>query len=262
MQLPVVTTLELITTLVVVIAVLYFHARARAGRVWSLRPLGAVDLLRRAVRRGAETGRPLHVSPGAGAVGERLGTTETAAGLLAAARVAESASLRGTPLIASSGDAVAYLALRGVLRQSYQRAGLAQDYNPVNVQLLAHQDPTAYAVSVAGVYERQQLEASQMVGAFGQELLLFSVEGQQREVPQVLGAANPTAAALAVLSSTTPLVGEEIYALDSYLAPEQEAQGRLMTHDFLRTALIVLLVVGLIYAAVQPVLGLPPVPPL
>jgi hypothetical protein len=262
MQGSIATTFGLIATLVALIAVLFFHARARAGRVRVLRPLAAIEVLNGAIRRGAETGRAVHVSPGAGAVGDRLGTTETVAGLLAAERVASGAALRGTPLIASSGNAVAYLALRGALRQSYQRAGLAQDYSPVNVQLLAHQDPTAYAVSVAGVYERQRLEASQMVGSFGQELLLFSAEGQQRGVPQVIGAANPAAAALAVLSSDGPLVGDEIYAVDAYLSPEVEAQGRLLTHDFLRSLVIGLLVIGLLYAIFAALLGLPTVAPL
>lgn len=262
MQLPVATTLGLIITLVVVIAVLYHHARAQAGRVRPLRPLPALDLIRSAVRRGAESGRAVHLSPGAGTIGGRSGTAETIAGLLSVERVAGDAALKGATVLSSAGDAVAYLALRGLLRQAYQRAGLAQDYNPVNVQLLAHQDPLAYASGVAGIYERQRVEASQLVGQFGQELPLFSVEGVQRGVPQLLGASTPTAAALALLSSETVLIGEEIYAVDAYLAPTTEAQGRLMTHDFLRTSLIVLILAGLAYSVVRLFTGLPPIPSL
>lgn len=260
MGLPVATTLELIITLVVVIVVLYYHARAQAGRVWELRPLAALNVIRAAIGRGAETGRAIHLSPGAGTIGERAGGAETIAGLLAAERVAASAALRGTGLVASSGDAVSYLALRGLLHQAYRRAGLSQDYNPLNVQLLAHQDPFAYAAGVAGIYERQRIEASQMLGSFGQELLLFGAEGQQRGTPQVIGATNPTAMALALLSTPTPLIGEEIYAVDAYLAPTREPAARLMAHDFLRTAVIVLVLGGLVYAAIHPFLGLPPLP--
>lgn len=260
MVLPITTTVGLITTLVVVIAVLYYHARAQAGRTVPLRPLAALDVVRDAIQRGAETGRAIHVSPGPDAVSGRVGTAETIAGLLAAERVAANAALRGAPLVASSGDAVSYLALRGVLHDAYQRAGLGQDYNPVNVQLLAHQDPFAYAAGVAGIYERQRIEASQMIGGFGQELLLFGAEGQQRAVPQLIGATSPAAIALATLSTTTPLIGEEIYAVDAYLASTREPAARLMVHDFLRTTVIVLVLGGLLYAVVSPFLGLPPLP--
>jgi hypothetical protein len=264
MQLPIATSLGLITTLVVVIAVLYYHARARSGRARELRALPAIDVVRGAMGRAAETGRAIHVSPGAGIVGGRVGTAETIAGLLAAERVTSDAALKGAGLIGSAGDAVAYLALRGQLRQAYVRAGLAQDYNPVHVQLLAHQDAFAYATGVAGIYERQRIEASQLVGLFGQELLLFGAEGQQRQVPQLTGTTTPVGATLAVLSSDGPLLGEEIYAVDAYLAEEPEPRGRLMTHDFLRTVVIVLVLGGLLYSAVQPFSGgaLPALPQL
>src|SRR5690606_30143493 len=111
------------------------HARVLIGtRSVSRRPIAALDLMRRALALGAETGRAIHLSPGSGAVGARATTAETIAGLLAAERVATEAALNGAPILASSGDAVAHLALRGTLRQAYQRAGLGQDYDPANVQ--------------------------------------------------------------------------------------------------------------------------------
>jgi hypothetical protein len=242
-MLPQETLLLLIIVLLVIILTLLHHARALAGkRPISRRPLAGLDVLGQALGRGAETGRAIHLSAGGGAVGSRSGTAETVAGLLAAERVATDAALNGAPVLASSGDAVAHLALRGTLRQAYQRAGLGQDYDPANVQLLAHQDPMAYASGVTTLYGRQKLEASQLIGSFGQEFLLAGEDGAQRGIPQISGATTTTALPLAYLTSEGTLIGEEIYAVEAYLARSPAPLARLLTQDALRTVIIIAIV--------------------
>jgi hypothetical protein len=248
--LPQSTLLLLIVVLLVIILTLLHHARAIAGKQpVRRRPLPALDVIWRALARGAETGRAIHLSPGSGAIGSRSSTVETVAGLLAAERVAAEAALNGAPLIATSGDAVAHLALRGTLRQAYQRAGLGQDYDSTNVQLLAHQDPIAYASGVSALYSRQKLEASQLIGSFGQEFLLAGEVGAQSGVPQVAGATTTTALPLAYLTAEGTLIGEEIYAAEAYLARTVAPQARLLTHDALRTVIILAIVILLILSA-------------
>jgi hypothetical protein len=251
--LPQDTLLLLIVVLLVIILTLLHHARAVAGkRPISRRPLPGLDIVGRALARGAETGRAIHLSPGSGAIGARSSTVETVAGLLTAERVATDAALNGAPLLASSGDAVAHLALRGTLRQAYQRAGLGQDYDPVNVQMLAHQDPMAYASGVTTLYERQKLEASQMIGSFGQEFLLIGEVGAQQGVPQLAGASampNTVALPLTYLTSDGALIGEEIYVAEAYLARTPAPLARLLTHDSLRTVIIIAIIVLLALSA-------------
>lgn len=250
MILPPITLLLLIVVLLVVILTFSHHARAVAGkRPFNRRALPALDPIWQALARGAETGRAIHLSPGSGSIGARGSTVETVAGLLAAERVASEAALNGAPLLTSSGDAVAHLALRGTLRQAYQRAGLGQDYDPVNVQLLAHQDPMAYASGMTTLYGRQKLEASQLIGSFGQEVLLASENGAQQGVPQVAGATTTTALPLLYLTTDATLIGEEIYAAEAYLSRSPAPQARLMTIDTLRTVIILAIVVLLVIAA-------------
>jgi hypothetical protein len=252
--LPQETLLLLVIVLLVVILTLLHHARAIAEkRPISRRPLPGLGLIGRALARGAETGRAIHLSPGSGGISARSSTVETVAGLLAADRVASEAALNGAPLLASSGDAVAHLALRGTLRQAYQRAGLGQDYDPTNVQLLAHQDPMAYASGVTTLYGRQRLEASQMVGSFGQEFLLIGEVGAQQGVPQLGGAAatpNTTALPLVYLTAEGTLIGEEIYAAEAYLARSPAPLARLLTQDTLRTVIIGAIIILLVLSAV------------
>lgn len=250
MILPPQTVLLLIVVLLVIILTLLHHARAVAGqRPINRRPLTALDPIWRALARGAETGRSTHLSPGSGAIGARSSTVETVAGLLAAERVAGEAARSGAPLLISSGDAVAHLALRGTLRQAYQRAGLGQDYDPINVQLLAHQDPMAYASGMTTLYGRQKLEASQLIGSFGQEVLLATENGAQQGVPQVGGTTATSALPLIYLTTDATLIGEEIYAAEAYLSRSPVSQARLLTIDQLRTVIILAIVVLLVLAA-------------
>ena len=251
LPLPRETLLLLIIVLLVIIFTLLHHARALSGkRPISRRPLPGLDVLRRALAQGAETGRAIHLSPGSGVVGTRFSTAETVAGLLTAERVASEAALNGAPLLGSSGDAVAHLALRGTLRQAYQRAGLGQDYNPANVQLLAHQDPMAYASGVTTLYGRQKIEASQLIGSFGQEFLLAGEDGAQRGVPQLAGATTTTALPLIYLTAEGTLIGEEIYAAEAYLSRSSAPLARLLTQDTLRTVVIVAIIVLMLLTAV------------
>lgn len=250
------TILLLLIVLFVAIMTLIYHARVISGKQPIYRrPISAFDVTRKALERGAETGRSIHLSPGSGAIGGRATTAETVAGLLAAERLAAEAALHGAPVLASSGDAVAHLALRGFLRQAYQRAGMGQDYDPNNVQLLAHQDPMAYASGIMTLHGRQRLEASQLIGSFGQEVLLASEDGAQRGVSQLAGAAatNTLALPLVYLTAEGTLIGEEIYAAEVYLSRVPAPHARLLTQDLLRTAVIVIIVILMILVAV----GLP-----
>lgn len=264
LELPVETILLLLVTLVVAVATLLYHGRTLRGRMPYRRPLPALDTLRAALGRGAETGRAIHISPGAGTVGAGSGgratAADTIAGLLIAERVASDAALNGAPVLVTSGDAISHLALRGILRQAYREAGQLQDYDPARIQLLAHQNQTAYAAGVMSLYGRQRLEASVLAGSFGQEFLLIGEDGAQRGLPQVAGTTTTTALPVMFLSAEATLIGEELFAAEAYLSNRASAQARLMTQDLLRTAVIILIIIGLLYGMLQATLGLPALP--
>lgn len=255
MNIPLQTILSIFSLaaiFVIALITLLHHARAISGKQRiERRSIPALAIMRRALERGAETGRAIHVSPGSGSIGSRSSTAATVAGLLAAERVATEAAFNGAPVLASSGDAVAHLAQRGFLRQAYQQAGFGQDYDPVNVQMLAQQDPMAYASGMTTIYGRQQLEASQMLGSFGEEFLLAGEVGAQAGVAQMAGATSTTPQPLTYLTCEGTLIGEEIFAAEAYLSRATAPQARLLTQDMLRTITII----AIIAATVMGLLG-------
>lgn len=259
------TILFLITIVAIVAITWYYHAYTLSPRkrLPSLRPLPSLNALRAAWGRGAETGNVIHISPGAGTIARQATMAETVAGLLAAERVAVEAALKATPILVSSGDTVSHLALRGILRQAYQRAGRAHDYDPSTIQLITHENATAYAAGVMALYKRHTIEASQLIGSFGHEFLLFAEDGAEQNLPQVIGSTTITALPVVLLSTHLPLIGEEVFAAESYLSDDAPPKARLMTQDFLRTVVIVLIIGGIIYTllqTLQPQLGLPELP--
>jgi hypothetical protein len=240
---------------------LFYHARVQAGKLPYRRPLPTLDVARLALGRGAETGRAIHVAPGSGGIGTRIGgrdtSAQTLAGLLVAERVAGEAALNGAPILLTSGDAIAHLSMRGTVRQAYQTAGQAQDYKAAVVQQLAHDDALAYAAGANLMYGRQALEASMVVGNVGDEYLLIGEDGAQRGLAQVAGSANSTGLPLMALTTPATLLGEEIFAAEAYLSRAAQPQARLLTQDLLRTVAILLILGGLCYRLLQPLLGLP-----
>ncbi len=249
----------IISVVVVVTMIWLHHARVLAGRLPQRRPLPALDALRAALARSAETGRPVHLSPGASTFsaseGRRASVAELLAGLNLIGRATEQAAASGAPVSISSADAVAHLALRGLVRQSYRAAGQPQAFEPDRIELLAQEDGLAYATAIAARYRRESLEASVIAGAFGQEVLLATETGAQQALPQVVGSANPAALSLMTITSPHVLIGEEIFAAEAYLTTAPAPQARLLTHDTLRALLIWLFVLAFGYGLLRAVMG-------
>lgn len=255
----------LLVALAIVVAFVWLHhARVLAGRLPVRRSLPALDALRMALARSAETGRAVHLSPGASTIGagegQRASTAELLAGLQVVRQAGEQAAASGSAVVISSADAVAYFSLRGAIRQAYRGVGQPQAFDPRRIELWAHADPLAYAAAVAAHYHREPLEASTMVGVFGPEVLLAAEIGAQQQIPQVLGSTNP--ASLGVMSVVTPyvLIGEEIFVTEAYLTTASAPQARLLTHDTLRVTVIGLMVLAFGYGVIRAVFGLPALP--
>ena len=244
------TTFDLLVViLLILIAILlpFIYARVlKTGREVHLRPLPPIEAIESALARAAETGRPLHLSPGAGALHSSNYAPESFAGLMTAQRIAASAAQRGALVITSSGDAVTYLALRGAIHASYYDAGYSEDYNPQSMHLYADHDPLAFAAGVGQRYATDDMESSILVGDFGQSYLLLGEQGQQQGVPQIGGTVNAVSLAASTLTSHGTLYGEEIYAAEVYITPTPVGLARLLTHDLLRYILIGLIVASII----------------
>lgn len=234
--------------------------RVRSGRLPAFRPLPGLEGLRTLFSDVAESGQPMHVATGAGQRSGAGTTAETIASLLIAQRIAEETTRRGGNVSATSGDIVSHAALRGSVHQAYAQAGFASDYQSSSVQLVAQQEPIAYAAGVATRYAAEPMTASIVAGNYNVEALLITSEGAAREIPQVAAATSLGALSVLSISADATLVGEELFAAEAYLSDTAAPKARLLTQDALRWTVLVLLLAALIWqllAASQLIPALP-----
>jgi len=251
------SVLLLVLLAITIILSIAYVLRVRAGRIPKFRPLFGIVQLRALFGDVAETGRPLHVATGTGQQGAFGTTAETIASLLITQRIAEATTQRGGTVAATSGDIVAHAALRGTVQQAFRQAGYASDYQPQAVQLVAQTTPIAYAAGVAARYQVEPMAASVVAGNYDTEALLISEEGAAQNIPQIAATTSLTALPVLALSAQATLVGEDLFAAEAYLSDDDQPKARLLTHDALRWVLLVLIVVGLIWQLIAPLVGLP-----
>ncbi len=86
------------------------------------------------------------------------------------------------------------------------------------------------------------------MGQFGPEVL-FLMEAQRRTgAQQIAGSSDPQGIALMYLGADQTLVGEEIFASGAYLERRKPHVAALLAQDWLRWAIILLIVIGFIAA--------------
>jgi len=234
--------LMLVVLLVFFAFLLFTDRRVRLGFRPPLRPLPGFTLLNDFVGQAVESGRTLHVSLGAKGIGG-ASTADTMAGLMALERLAEQAVATGLRLVVTISDPSLLPIAQDTLRRSYERRGYPQGYDPLQVRYIAP-DTIAYAAGVMGVLEREDVVASAMIGGFGDEFLLMGEKGAQKGVQQIGGASSPGTLPFVYASMDEALLGEEIYAGGGYLSSKPSHLGSLMAQDWLRSAIILAIILG------------------
>lgn len=234
-----------------------WHQRGRLDDI-ALRPLSPLEFLRASLRRAAEMGESVHLSPGTGALYEVPGTgilgrpqqssvAETLAGLEAVQAIAKDSLALGVPVHVTTNDALVNLVAEQVLDQGLRNAG-----QPPGLQadswFVAQQEPLTYASGVMDVLGRPDVQGNVLIGAFDDELLLMGEVGSRETTFQVAGAARPASVAFLPIVAREFLLGEEIYAVGAYLDPKPARVVSLLVQDGVRTVLILLIVLGVLLA--------------
>lgn len=239
--------------LLTLFASLYYAFRAlwyRRGRLDDivLRPMPAIEGFRSSLRRAAEMGESVHLSPGSGGLHLRGSSGETLAGLEALDAVAKEALSLGVPVWVTTNDALVNLASEQILETVLEEAGHPSG-TEANSALVAQQDPLAYAAGVVDVLGRDEFQGNVLIGAFGEELLLMGEVGAKETTFQMMGAARPAGMSFLPLLAEDFLLGEEIFTVGSYLDRKPARIVSLFAQDGVRMVVIVLIVFGVILAS-------------
>jgi hypothetical protein len=246
--------------LTVLIFLLLFFAAwlpIERGRQVLLRPLRSLSRLQIMTERAAETGSIIHFSPGSGGLNGEAGTAEALNGLTTLSSAARLSARTRSNLVTTANDALTYLTAEDTVRSEYIRAGREIDYIPERTQFISQQDRMAYMAGMHNVVSNEQVSGTVLLGRFGSEYLLVGDALTQRNLPQVVGSSQIEGCSLMVsaVGLDNVLVGEEIYAAPAYLDHSPSHLASLQAQDWVRTGIIVVIIIGVVVATFGVTIG-------
>jgi len=238
-----VDVVALVLLLIFLLFFLIFTIRAKSGARFGLRPIVAYARLQQLLSQATESGRPIHVGMGSGAIGSSS-TTEAAMGLTVFDLVARHAAASDQPVLGSTGDPTILAAGQGVLQVARREAGYAESYRGRELGFYAP-TPLAYAAGAELDLKRKKYLASFLLGRYGAEGLWISESTGAQPMVQLGGTVEPAGQALLQFSVDDAVIGEEVYAAGAYLHRPSHL-GSLATQDIIRIVLILSIIAGVI----------------
>ncbi|MGD2104743.1 MAG: hypothetical protein PVJ55_06490 [Anaerolineae bacterium] len=215
-----------------------------------IREIAAFRDLRDELGRAAESGKPLHIALGSGAVGT-VDTISSLAGLQALEGLVDAAVSYDAAPVITVGDPTLVPLAQDVLRRAYERREVPKLYRPSQVRLVAPSSLT-YGAGALPVGAPEDVTASVMMGSFGAEASFIAEASNRRGAPNIAAVdAAPGIGALYVATDRLA-VGEELYAVGAQLTKQEKLVNSLIAEDILR-GLLALAIVG---AAILALVGI------
>lgn len=215
-----------------------------------LRPIRAMQRMRRAIGLAVEDGSRLHVSIGESSI---ISPTNASAfiGLSTIERVGTLSSVSDRPPVATSGNGTLAILSQDTLHAAYRISNVPEQYDSVQARMTGP-TPFSYAAGTLPVIYDERVSANILVGNFGPEIALLT-DAADREGAFSLAASDSfTAQSVLYAAAREPLIGEELFALPAYLQSAPIYQAGLRAQDVLRW----LVVAGLIIGAILSLIGI------
>ena len=228
-----------------VFAVVFFAQviRARAGKLPYIRRVPGLDAIDEAIGRATELGRPVHQTPGFASVMNSAQSPMIMAGLSVMRYVSRKTAQYSTPYIVSVGAAETYIIADEIVRSSYSELGKLEDYNSSMVRFLSP-NSFAFATAAVGIMTREKVAANIMIGYFTAESLMLAETGHSVGAIQIAGTAVMPQIPFFAVACDYCLIGEEVYAVSSYLDREPTMMGSLAGQDMAKLIAALFLLVG------------------
>lgn len=215
--------------------------RRRGAAEFALREFAEFGELDRELAGAAESGRPIHIALGNGALGSG-DTVASLAGLQVLESLVDAAAARDAAPIVTVGDPTLVPLAQDALRRAYDRRGSPDRYDATQVRLVAP-EPVAFAAGAHPVGAPEDITGTVAAGTYGLEVSLIAHGSTQREVVQWAGVDSAQAIGAMYPATHRLALGEELYALGSQTTRKDKYSKSLIAEDVLRLA-VVLAIVG------------------
>lgn len=228
----------------VVFVCLWLVARWRvSGRPWpELRALAGYRALSSAVRESAESGRPVHLSLGAGGIGDAY-SMQTMAGLQAVHDLAQPAATSAGGAVVTTASPVALVLAQDALHRAFEAAGSPEEFSPDCVRFVAD-GRAAYAVGAARAARQANAGPHALLGDLRDEYLILAEPAAQAGILLTAGSGDTGAQPMLWATASHPLLGEDLFAAGAYLGRRRAHLASLVTQDALRLLLALSIIAG------------------
>lgn len=241
----------LISLVIFVFLVIFFIQYAKkSNRNIFVRRIAGLSAIDEAVGRATEMGRPILYVPGTSVIDD----VATIASLNILAEVAKKTAQYNTPLIVPNKDPIVYTVAREVVKESYNKVGRPDAFNPDSVYFVTDSQ-FAYAAAVSGIMLREQPATNFLVGMFWAESLIMAETGASTGAIQIAGTDAVTQLPFFITACDYTLIGEELYAASAYISRNPTLLAALKSQDYSKLVIVGVMMTATLLALLK--LGLP-----
>jgi len=226
------------------IAIIYGIYRIRNRNI---RSIPGLDAIPEAIGRAAEMGRPVHDSPGLGALIDQY-AAQTIAGLDIIGYVARLCASRGVPLEVTIPTAHVLPPAEEIVKNAYIMEGAIESWSPDIVRFLPNQE--SLFTYTNDMFVRRNIAANIMVGAYYWEAIVLAEQGGAVGAMQIGGTARQSQLPAFVAACDYIIIGDEMFAASAYLTKDEKTIGSIAGLDIFRAVVVGLMILGLILSLI------------
>jgi hypothetical protein len=226
--------------------VLILIQRARKNPDLYLRRIPGLDAVEEALGRATEMGKPVLFVHGL----NPMDTVSTIAAVNILGEVSKKVARYDSRLMVTNYDPIVLAVSQETVKEGYTHAGRPDAYSSDDV-FLAASEQFAYVAAVDGIMLRQKPAANFYVGYFYAESLLLAETGAASGAIQIAATDSFTQLPFFVTTCDYTLMGEELYAASAYLSRDPLLLGSLKGQDWGKAIIIVVLLIGTVFASLD-----------
>lgn len=219
-------------------------AMERAKRGWMpyCRPIVALAAIEEGVQRAAEMQRPVHFSPGQGAMERSSQSPGILAGLAVLGHIAEMCAKYRVQLMVSLYAPETVPMADEILKTAYLRAGYADEYS--RERIINFYPGDSFRAAAMGLIERERPAANFLIGSYAAESLLLAETGHRVGALQVGGTQRESQLPFLVAICDYVMIGEEMLVSSAYLSEDRIVMASFAGQDVGKLMSIGLIVLG------------------
>ncbi|PKO13158.1 MAG: hypothetical protein CVU39_20485 [Chloroflexi bacterium HGW-Chloroflexi-10] len=207
-----------------------------------IRAISAFDKMRQAIGLSIEQGKRLHLSLGRSNITEQSGAASLVA-LSTLEKVSQQSTLSDKPPVTTSGSGDLAILSQDIIQASYRSLGQLERYTSDRCYLTGATN-FSYVAGTMQVIAQEDAATQLLIGNFGPEIALMTDAADRKNGFSFVATDNLQGQATAYACADELLLGEEMFAIPSFISNERKQRSYLHIQDILRWITISVLIIG------------------